>query len=270
VKLQLLPSTFDANGTASPHQHLTCFIIDDTVAIDAGSLAMAASPTQRSQVRDIVLTHAHLDHVAGLPLFVDDLFSGLTEPVIVHAAQSIINILEENVFNWDVYPRFSELSNANGPVLRYKPFTPDAEFSVKHLRFRPIEVNHKVACFGYLFSDGEAKIALSGDTAEMDGFWSVINQTDGLSAILLECAFPNELEDLAEISHHLTPARLKSELSKCELTDCPVYVINLKPMYRDTVIEQLKALGLATLKLLEVGKTYEFGLHRSRATEQCP
>jgi hypothetical protein len=41
VRFQLLPSTFEENGRASPRQHLTCFVIDDTIAFDAGSLAMA-------------------------------------------------------------------------------------------------------------------------------------------------------------------------------------------------------------------------------------
>ncbi len=75
MKLQLLPGTFDENGMASPRQHLSCFVVDDCVAIDAGSLAMAASTVQRKQIRDVVLTHAHLDHIAGLPLFIDDLFA---------------------------------------------------------------------------------------------------------------------------------------------------------------------------------------------------
>jgi hypothetical protein len=49
MKLQLLPSTFDENGCASARQHLACFVVDDCVAIDAGSLAMAASPAQKNK-----------------------------------------------------------------------------------------------------------------------------------------------------------------------------------------------------------------------------
>ena len=110
MKLQLLPSTFDENGTASPRQHLSCFIVDDQVAIDAGSLAMAATAVQKKQIRDIVLTHAHLDHIAGLPLFIDDLFANLDAPVCVHAAPEVIETLERDIFNWAIYPRFSECS----------------------------------------------------------------------------------------------------------------------------------------------------------------
>ena len=54
MKVQLLPSTFDENGTASPRQHLSCLVVDDCVAIDAGSLAMAASAAQREQIRDVI------------------------------------------------------------------------------------------------------------------------------------------------------------------------------------------------------------------------
>ena len=236
-------------------------VIDDTVAIDAGSLAMAASPTQKQSIRDIVLTHAHLDHLAGLPLFIDDLFSGLEEPVVVHAAQSVIDAIEENIFNWVIYPRFSELSNANGPVLQYRVFDPGAEFPVKHLRFCSIGVNHRVPSFGYLVSDGGGStIAMSGDTAEMDEFWEVVNKTEGVAAILLECAFPNELDELAQISHHLTPRRLEAELSKCSIAECPVYAVNLKPTYREIIIDQLSDLAISSrLEVLEVGRVYEWG-----------
>src|SRR5690242_19973561 len=101
---------------------MTCFIVDDCVSIDAGSLAMDCSERQFESVRDIVLTHAHLDHIAGLPLFIDDLFAKLSEPVRVHATDEMIGILERDIFNWSVYPRFSELSNTNGPVMEYLPY----------------------------------------------------------------------------------------------------------------------------------------------------
>ena len=256
MKLQLLPSTFDAAG-ASCRQHLTCFVIDDSVAIDAGSLAMAASPIQQRQIRDIVLTHAHLDHIAGLPLFIDDLFSTLTEPVTVHATQPVIDVLERDIFNWSVYPRFSELSNSNGAVLRYEPFGQTEEFTVKNLTIRAIEVNHKVPSSGFVISDAQTTIALSGDTAGTEAFWNLVNAADNLSAILLECAFPDELDELALASSHLTPRRMKVELEKCD-RPCPVFVVNLKPMFREAIINQIAELDLKGLSVLEVGKVYEW------------
>ncbi len=258
MKIQLLPSTFDENGKASPRQHLSCFVIDDCVAVDAGSLAMAASAVQRKQIRDVVLTHAHLDHIAGLPLFIDDLFAALDSPVCVHGTNEVIETLERDIFNWTIYPRFSELENSNGAVMQYQSFEAGKEFSVKHLRFKSLTVNHKVPTVGFIISDNTTTFALSSDTAEMNSFWQKLNAEENLSALLIECAFPNELEDLAHNSHHLTPLRLQKELAKFNRKECLIYVVNIKPMYRDEVVGQIGNLEIENLQILEVGQVYEW------------
>ncbi|MGI8670655.1 MAG: MBL fold metallo-hydrolase [Aridibacter sp.] len=258
MKFQLLPSTFGKNGKASKRQHLSCFIIDDRVAVDAGSLAMAANSVQKKQVRDVILTHAHIDHIAGLPLFIDDLFASIKKPVEIYASKKVIKILEKNIFNWDVYPRFSELENDYGIVLKYYPFQTGEEFDVEHLKVKAIGVNHKVPAVGFVISDGNSKFAITGDTAEMDEFWKIVNNEDNLDALLIECAFPDRLMELAEVSHHLTPQKLEKELKKFKQKDCPIYVKNLKPMYHKEIIKELKALKINNLQILKVGKVYNF------------
>jgi ribonuclease BN (tRNA processing enzyme) len=258
MKIQLLPSSFDDHGNASPRQHLSCLIIDDSVAIDAGSLAMATTTVQKKQIRDVVLTHAHLDHVAGLPLFIDDLFATLNEPVCVHATKEVIATLERDIFNWEIYPRFSELENKNGAVLKYLPFEAGKQFSVNHLNIKSMPVNHKVPSVGFIVSDGKTSFGISGDTAEMDGFWETLNAEKNLPILLIECSFPNELDELAQTSHHLTPRRLQEELAKFNRNDCSVFVINIKPMYHEQVVKQIFELNIENLQILEVGRVYEF------------
>lgn len=258
MKFQQLPSTFDSKGVASARQHLACFVINDSVSIDAGSLAMATTDLQKEKIRDIVLTHAHLDHVAGLPLFIDDLFATLTEPIRIHAVREVVETLEKHIFNWEIYPRFSELSNVNGSVVEYKIIENNANFSISDLNFKPIKVNHKVPSVGFIVSDKKTTIAISSDTSKMDGFWDEVNSLTTLQAILIECAFPDELQDLADASHHLTPMLLMQEMEKCKKNACPIYVINIKPMYREKVILQLEKSKINNLQILEAGKIYEF------------
>lgn len=258
MKFQSLPGTFEKDGAASQRQHLSCFVIDDSVAVDAGSLALAADDIQKSKIRDVVLTHGHLDHIAGLPLFVDDLFSSLEKPISIFALDEVIDVLKKHIFNWSVYPDFTELTNDNGKVLEYCPFKTDMEFSVKHLKFKPIEVNHKVPSVGFIITDGESRIAISGDTASSENFWQTLNRETKFDAILVECAFPDCLDELAAASHHLTPKLLKSELEKLKHENTPVFVINLKPMYRETVIGELSDLKIENLNILEIGKVYEW------------
>jgi cAMP phosphodiesterase len=254
----MLPSTIDENGFASARQHLLSIVIDDCVAIDAGCLALSCTDTQRSQIRDIVLTHTHIDHIAGLPLFIDDLFATLTEPIRIHATREMIDILERDIFNWSIYPRFSELTNDHGRVIEYLEFNRGAKFDVKHLSIQSIAVNHKVSASGFVVSSGDVSVAITGDTAETDEIWQVCNSVSNLKAALVECAFPNEFGELAKVSNHLTPARLKAELEKLRDRDYPVFVINIKPMYRKRVLEQIQKSGVGHVEILEVGRVYEF------------
>ncbi len=257
MKFQLLPSTFDDTGRASARQHLACFVVDDLIAFDAGSLALSTTSEQRKQIRDVILSHAHLDHIAGLPLYIDDLFATIKRPIQIHATAEVIEILERDIFNWSIYPRFSELRNEHGVVLEYRPFEIEKEFAVKHLTVKAIGVNHKVPSVGFIVSDGKSSFALTSDTAAVNRFWEVLNETENLSAVLVECAFPNELSDLACNSHHLTPKVLEKELSKLKQR-CPIFVVNIKPMYFEQVSRQIRELEIENLRILDVGRVYEF------------
>jgi cAMP phosphodiesterase len=256
VNIQLLPSTFDAQGRATAEQRLTCFLIDDCVAIDAGSVALALTDAQRELVRDIVVTHPHMDHIACLPIFIDDLFASLKEPIRVHATQEVIGLLERDVFNWNVYPRFSELTNDHGPVMQYVPLTIGQEFKVAHLTAVAMPVNHIVPTIGLIVSDKSATVALSSDTAETQEFWDVVNGKPHVDALLIETSFPNSMSELAEVTRHLTPASLAKELQKLNHNGIDILTVHLKPSYRETIIEELKALGLPNLNVMLPGRTY--------------
>jgi len=253
----MLPSSINGDGSASNRQHYSCLLVDGRVTIDAGSLAGSINEEERFAIRDIVLTHAHLDHIAGLPLFIDDLFSVLTEPIRVHARREVIDILEEHIFNWQVYPRFSELTNQHGKVIEYVVIEPERELSIGNLSFRALTVNHKVPSLGFVVSDSNSTFAITGDTAEMDGFWKTVNALEKLDCLFVECAFPDDFEELAAISHHLTPNGLAKELMKFRHSDCPIQVVNIKPSYRDAVVRQLSDLNIAKLEVFEIGMDYE-------------
>jgi cAMP phosphodiesterase len=252
MKLQLLPSTFEPDGSASMRQHLSCLVINDRIAVDAGSLAMAATDEHRQNLRDIVLTHAHLDHIAGLPLFVDDLFATLDRPVKVHALPDVIEVLERDVFNWSVFPRFSELSIGSSSAIEYHAVSFGEPFTVHDSEFCLFPAFHKVPSCGVMIKDKDSCVAISGDTSSLLGF---VKEGSKLNAAVVECAFPNELSEIAQSSHHMTPATLRGELEKLQL-DCPVFVFNIKANYREAVVAQIHELGISDLEIMEIGKAY--------------
>jgi ribonuclease BN (tRNA processing enzyme) len=258
VRIQLLPSTFDAQGVANLEQRLTCFLIDDCVAVDAGSIAIALTNEQRVKVRDIIVTHPHLDHIASLPIFIDDLYPTLKEPMRVYATEEVIGLLERDVFNWNVYPRFSDLKNDYGPVMEYVPIPVGTPFKVAHLQVVAVPVNHIVPTVGLVVSDGKKSVAFSSDTAETDQFWAVLNEMKDLDALLIEASFPDRMAKLAEVSRHFTPASLHEELKKLTHNGMDIMAVHLKPTYREEIVEQLAALNIPKLRVMEPGTVYEW------------
>jgi len=258
VKIQLLPSTFNEVGQATLDQRLTCFLIDDCVAVDAGSIAIALTNDQREAVRDIIVTHPHMDHIASLPIFIDDLYPSLTQPVRIHATQEVIDLLERDVFNWNVYPRFSDLKNDYGPVMQYVPIPPDGVFTVCHLKVIAVPVNHIVPTVGLIVTDDKTTVAFSSDTAETHEFWKTVNKIGHIDALLIEASFPNEMANLAEVSRHFTPASLGQELKKLSHDGIDILAVHLKPTYRETIVRQLKELNLPNLAVMEPGRIYDW------------
>lgn len=256
MKIQLLHSTFDASGCSSGQQHLPCFVFDDCVAIDAGSLALAITPVQRAKIRNVVLTHSHLDHIATLPIFIDDLFGELKQPIRVHATSETINALEEHIFNWQIFPRFSELQNEYGPVLEYSPFTMRERFTVDHLELTAIPVSHQISTAGFIISDQSKTIAFTSDTSKTNELWDSLNNLKQLDALLIECALPDSKINLAIAAQHLTPQTLQTEILKLE-HQCRILVINLKPMYRAEITQELALLEIPRLEIMHVGEIYQ-------------
>jgi ribonuclease BN (tRNA processing enzyme) len=228
------------------------------VAVDAGSIAIALTNEQRSKVKDIIITHPHMDHVASLPIFIDDLYPSLQEPMRVHATPEVIQLLERDIFNWNLYPRFSDLKNDYGPVMEYVPIPIGKPFTVAHLNVVAVPVNHIVPTVGLVVSDGQKSVAFSSDTAETDEFWKILNEMKDLDALLIEASFPNRMAKLAEVSRHFTPASLGQELKKLNHNGMDIMAVHLKATYRDEIIAQLNALNIPKLSAMEPGRIYEW------------
>jgi len=258
LQIQLLPSSFDAGGSATPAQRLTCFLIDNRVTVDAGSLGIALAEAQRQTVRDVIVTHPHMDHIASLPIFVDDLFGELEQPIRIHATQQVIDLLKSDVFNDTVYPKFDELANERGRVMEYVAFQTGKEFRAAHLTITAVEVNHIVPTIGLVIHDGKTTVAFSSDTAETEEFWALVNREPSLDALFIEASFPDSMEKLARASKHLTPSMLRHELTKLEHNGMDILAVHLKPAYRETVINELSELGIANLSVMEIGRVYEW------------
>jgi cAMP phosphodiesterase len=236
----------------------TCFLVDGALAVDAGALTAALSLDELLEVQDIVLTHAHLDHVKDVPLLADLLVGRRARPVVVHASTACARTLRSNVFNGQIWPDFTRLPDARNPVLTIKPFDPGRRFKIGRYTVLPVPVDHAVESVGFVLSDGRDAIAISGDTGPTTAFWRAVNAAKNLRALLVETSFPTRLQAVADGSGHLTPRTLAGELSKVERDGFPVYLYHLKPAYVSELRRELSAMKLPGVRVLAMGEELRF------------
>lgn len=242
------------SGGELPRHRTTCFLVDGKLAIDAGALTASLSLDALLAVDDVLLTHAHLDHVKDVPLLADLLVGRRRRPVRVHASRESARTLREHVFNDRLWPDFTRIPDARRPVVELRPFDPRRPFRIGRYAVRPVPVCHPVESVGFVVSDGRSAFAVSGDTGPTTAFWKRVNAERRLGALLVETSFPNALQPLADASGHLTPNTLATELAKLERNGYPVLLYHLKPAYDAQLRRELAALRLPGVRVLAAGE----------------
>jgi len=227
------------------------FLVNDTVLVDAGTIGSKLTLVEQLNIRHILLSHLHFDHVKDLPTLADNLAGASKTPVVIASIAHVLEGLQTHVFNWAVYPDFFELPSAERPVLSRHMLRSGNRSVLSGLSVTPIAVNHAVPTVGFIISDGESAFLYSGDTYETEEIWRVAATVPELKAAFIETSYPDEQADLARQSKHLTPSLLAGELRKIGRPDLQVYVYHMKPRFRDQIRKQVEAAGMARVTLLE-------------------
>jgi ribonuclease BN (tRNA processing enzyme) len=237
------------SGGEAEGERLTGLLVDGRLAIDAGSLTQALGVDEQIAVRDVFLTHSHLDHICTLPFFTKNIFGHTQSPVTIRALPATLGALRHHLFNDELWPDFSVLPSPADPTIVFSEIEPERCYEVGGLRITPIRVNHLVPCVGYKVEDGRSAFIFTSDTAETDRVYEVAKATPNLRLFITEVSFPNEQAWLAEASKHLTPEKMGRELGKLKV-DVPVGIYHLTPGDRAAILPQIEALGDARIRML--------------------
>lgn len=224
MKLRVL----GCSGGIGGNLHTTSFLLDHDVLIDAGTGVNELSLTELSKIDHIFITHSHLDHTACIPLLVDSVASMRQRPLTLYATEDTLDILRQHVFNWKIWPDFSEIPSIRKPFMRYQTITLGETVELDGRRITAVPANHVVPAVGYHLDSGKASLVYSGDTTSNDAFWEVVNKIGNLRYLLMETAFSNSERELAILSKHLCPSLLVEELKKYR-GQAEVFITHLKP-----------------------------------------
>jgi ribonuclease BN (tRNA processing enzyme) len=235
---------------------MTCFLLDGETALDAGSLTEALPLAAQRRIRRVVLTHAHLDHVASLPFLLENLY-GRSTPLEVLAPAPVLSALRRHVFNDVAWPDFTRLPSRSKPTLAYRPLVAGRAHRAGGMSFVPLPVDHVVPSYGYFVAKAGRAVLFSGDTMPTERIWAYARRSADLKAIFLEVSFSDAQAEVARASCHLTPRLLPAELEKAP-PGVPVYLYHMKPPSLPRIRREVAALRLPRLRLLDSEKSFRF------------
>ncbi|HEX2566333.1 MAG TPA: 3',5'-cyclic-nucleotide phosphodiesterase [Burkholderiales bacterium] len=247
-----------SGGIGGRHLRTTSFLVDNDVLIDAGSGVGDLPLAELARIDHIFVTHSHLDHVTSIPFLVDTVGGMRDKPVTLHATAATLEILKNHLFNWAIWPDFTEIPTPEAPFLRYEAIEVGQTVSLGARRFTAISAIHAVPAVGYHLDSGRGSLVFTGDTGPNDELWRSVNKIANLKTLIIETAFSNKERYLAEISRHLCPSMLADELAKFE-GRADIWITHLKPGEIELIMEEIEAsAGAFRPRMLQNDQVFEF------------
>jgi cAMP phosphodiesterase len=258
VKIELVGSSI---GAGSTFQNMTTYIINDSVAIDAGSLGLVAPLSRQLAIQHVLLSHSHLDHVATLPIFLDNVFGPDRECPKVYASRNVWDCLSRDVFNDRLWADLSGIASEEGQFYTPIELQSESTFQIAGLSITPVSVDHSVPTLGFLVEDDRIAILIVSDTGPTERIWELARQQlfyTKLKAVFLECSFSNSFEWLAKKTAHLCPRLFAAEFAKLPLNLSIVPIaVHLKGWLCETIEAELAQLSLPGLCFGDSVKTWD-------------
>ncbi len=215
------------DGSKAPDTFTTSLLVDEMVLIDAGCVMSKLTHAQATQITDLFLTHAHLDHVGELPYLIDTRAYQGTAPLRIHGLPHTLDAIVEGLFNWKIWPDFRELPDADHPQFTLHPLESDTSVEANAVKITPFPVHHSIPCVGYKIESETGSLIFGADTGPTDALWEVANASENLKALIVEVSFPARLREIALASKHLSTDLLAEELQKLARS-VPLYATHIK------------------------------------------
>lgn len=243
-------------GGESVKCRMTCLLINDSIALDAGSLSQALPIDRQREVETVLLTHSHMDHTNSLPFFVENVY-GQTKAIDVYASAPTTYSIRKHLFNNASWPDFTRLPNNLLPSIRFRELEEEVPITLNGVTFTPFFVDHLVPTFGYLIEQEGVSVVWSSDTGPTVRLWEIANAASGLKAVCLDTSFDNSMQRIADLSLHLTPQTMSQEIEKLQ-PEVPIYLHHLKPPCVERIVHEVRTLNNPRVGFLEQSRIYEF------------
>ena len=226
------------HNAESKNTRLVCFLIDDVLAVDAGSLVSELTFSEQEKIRAILLSHGHYDHIRAVPAFA---FNNSERTTKVIATQKTLEILSSHLIDGVVYPEFTSeasfLQKAALKMVQLEPFKPR---NIEGYKVRAVPVQHNLDGVGFEITSGNRTLFYTGDTGPgLSSVWADISP----QLIITDLTWPNSLSNAAQDAGHLCPGMLKGELIEFRRLNgyLPrVAVIHMSPQHESQIVKEVR------------------------------
>jgi cAMP phosphodiesterase len=236
-------------------------------AIAAKLLEGTVSEVLRNNLKGYLISHPHLDHVAGLILNSPD---DSSKPI--YGLPFCLEVIQEKYFNWKSWPNFG--NQGEKPFLNkyhYIALSTEEEIPLEqtsmYVKAFPLSHSNPYQSTAFLIREAESYLLYLGDTGadaveqsnKLHTLWKAIGPlivSGKLKAIFIEVSFTNAQPDQL-LFGHLTPRLLMNEMKilsqfSGELREFPIVIMHMKPTAnREEIIKrELHELNDLRLKLI--------------------
>jgi len=220
-----------AHNCESLTSSCVCFLIDNTLAVDAGGLTSHLSIQEQRGLNAVVITHQHFDHIRDIPGVALNLFR-CGSSIQVYSTAMVCDIIEANLLNGEIYPQFQKIPEEK-PTVHFNTIEPLEPQRVDGHNILAVPVNHFGTTVGYQISDNQGKaIFYTGDTGPgLSDCWRHISP----QLLLIDVTLPNDYEEFAKQTGHLTPNLLEQEL--ISFRELKGYLPQVIAIHMDTSLE---------------------------------
>jgi 3',5'-cyclic-nucleotide phosphodiesterase len=245
------------HGGETP-KHRTCaFVVDEVLAIDAGSLTSGMELSAQGKLAAVLVSHAHLDHIRDLATLADNRCQMRTPTLEVAGTRATLETLRTHFFNGKLWPDFAQIDTGTGPVIAYRELAPEQPVAIAGKTVQAVLVDHTIEAASFLIEGPNGALAYSGDTGPTQRMWEVLNQQPDLRALLMEVSFPDREQWLATASGHHTPRTLALDLAKYRApADLPTLLYHIKPFFQAEVERECAALPGLNLEVCQIGDQF--------------
>lgn len=245
------------HGGETPKHKTSAFLIDERLAVDAGSLTSGMDLKAQFALKACLVSHAHLDHIRDLATIADNRAQHGCLPLVIAGTKQTLAILQKHFFNGLLWPDFTRIPSVKKPTIQYLLLKPEVKTMVAGYKVQSILVNHTIECCAFTIEGPDGTIAYSGDTGPTERMWTVLNEVPNLKALLMEVSFPDAEQKVATLSGHHTPRTLARELKKYKMPkDLPTLLYHIKPIFQATVEKECAKIKGANLTVLALGDQF--------------